>query len=156
MDFNDAIELVLGHEGGYVNDSTDRGGETNWGISKRAYPNVDIKNLTREGAKEIYYNDYWCKGKCELLPEVLRYAHFDACVNSGIAGANKLLQAASGTIADGILGSNSLSAIEDLSLERYCMERLYKYCQIVRRNQSQAKYIGGWSLRVMDVYNHSS
>ena len=48
------IEKVLKHEGGYVNDPTDLGGETNFGITKRFYPDVDIKNLTKEQAVEIY------------------------------------------------------------------------------------------------------
>ena len=52
-DFNDIIEVVLHHEGGYVNDPKDPGGETNFGIAKRSHPDVDIKNLTEEGAKEI-------------------------------------------------------------------------------------------------------
>ena len=54
-----AVKEVLKIEGGYVNNPNDRGGETKYGISKRAYPNVDIKNLTLDKAKQIYYNDYW-------------------------------------------------------------------------------------------------
>ena len=54
---------------GYVNDPKDPGGETNYGISKRAYPDVDIKNLTEDGAKDIYKRDYWDKNKCEDLSE---------------------------------------------------------------------------------------
>ena len=51
--FDEIIDVVLHHEGGYVNDPKDPGGETNYGISKRAYPDVDIKNLTEDGAKDI-------------------------------------------------------------------------------------------------------
>ena len=50
--FNNIIEVVLKHEGGYVNDPKDLGGETKYGITKRFYPDVDIKNLTKEKAKE--------------------------------------------------------------------------------------------------------
>uniref|UniRef100_UPI0039E582BF glycosyl hydrolase 108 family protein n=1 Tax=Klebsiella pneumoniae TaxID=573 RepID=UPI0039E582BF len=57
--FDDLIGRVLGHEGGYVNDPRDPGGETQFGISKRAYPNVDIKGLTRETAISIYKRDFW-------------------------------------------------------------------------------------------------
>ena len=53
--FEEIIESVLKHEGGYVNDPHDRGGETNFGITKKFYPNVDIKNLTKEQAKKIYH-----------------------------------------------------------------------------------------------------
>ena len=50
MTFEEIIDNVLESEGGYVNDKDDPGGETNMGISKRAYPDLDIKNLTREEA----------------------------------------------------------------------------------------------------------
>ena len=56
--FEEIINKVLEHEGGYVNDPTDLGGETKYGITKRFYPDLDIKNLTKEEAKQIYYNDY--------------------------------------------------------------------------------------------------
>ena len=64
--FDEIIEVVLHHEGGYVNDPKDPGGETNYGISKRAYPDVDIKNLTEDGAKDIYRRDYWEKYRCVM------------------------------------------------------------------------------------------
>lgn len=70
-------------EGGYVNNPKDPGGETNFGISKRAYPNLDIKHLTLGEAKEIYRKDYW-----EKLPNIsndgLKIAAFDTAINVGI------------------------------------------------------------------------
>ena len=155
MNFEKAIEYVLEHEGGYVDDPTDRGGETNYGISKRAYPEVDIKHLTKSEAINIYKIDYWIKGKCDKLPFSLQYAHFDACVNLGIHGANKVLQTASNVKADGIIGSMTIKAVKDISIELYIIHRLYKYCQIVRHNNSQAKYIGGWSNRMMTILDRS-
>ena len=59
--FEDIIEITLHHEGGYVNDPDDLGGETNFGIAKRFYPDVDIKNLTKDEASDIYRRDYWDK-----------------------------------------------------------------------------------------------
>ena len=59
MTFDDAFEALMAHEGGYANDPRDPGGETKYGISKRAYPAVDIRNLTLEAAKAIYKRDYW-------------------------------------------------------------------------------------------------
>ena len=54
MNFDLAFDRLIGHEGGYVDNPADPGGETNWGISKRSYPNINIKTLTRDGAKEMY------------------------------------------------------------------------------------------------------
>ena len=65
-EFNEIIEVVLHHEGGYVNDPKDPGGETNFGIAKRSHPDVDIKNLTKDGAKEIYKEHYWDKNKINV------------------------------------------------------------------------------------------
>ncbi|MFX6884101.1 glycosyl hydrolase 108 family protein, partial [Acinetobacter baumannii] len=59
MNFDQAFDRLIGNEGGYVNNPADPGGETQWGISKRAYPNVNIRDLTREQAKAIYRRDVW-------------------------------------------------------------------------------------------------
>ena len=61
--FDDIIKVVLKHEGGYVNDPKDPGGETNFGIAKRSHPDVDIENLTEDEAKDIYKEHYWIKTK---------------------------------------------------------------------------------------------
>jgi len=81
--FDEIIDLTLEHEGGYVHDPKDLGGETNFGIAKRFYPDVDIKNLTKEGAKEIYRKDYWDKNKVDNVPDELKHFFFDCCVNQG-------------------------------------------------------------------------
>jgi lysozyme family protein len=67
MSFSSVIKMILEHEGGYVNHPSDPGGETKYGISKRAYPDIDIANLTEEDAEEIYYRDYWSKIKGDDL-----------------------------------------------------------------------------------------
>lgn len=65
--FLKCIDIVLRNEGGYVNHSSDPGGETNMGIAKKFYPNIDIKNLTKEQAIDIYYTDYWLPSKVDKL-----------------------------------------------------------------------------------------
>ena len=77
MSFEKIINKVIEHEGGYVNDSLDKGGEPNFGITKRWYPDVDIKNLSKEDAIAIYYRDYWKPSKAEKLPEHLQATYFD-------------------------------------------------------------------------------
>lgn len=150
--FNEAIGRVLKHEGGYVNDPTDRGGETNWGISKRAYPDLDIKNLTKEKAKEIYRQDYWLKSYADKLPLDVRYIHFDTAINMGLNRAAKLLQESIGGIAvDGIIGNQTLSNAEKTNLYKYAIYRLAYYNKIIRRNNSQVKFIGGWTNRILDI-----
>ena len=70
--FLKAFEKVLRHEGGYVNDPLDLGGETKYGISKRSYPHLDIKNLTLDQAKQIYFRDFWQRGRSVFKNEVRR------------------------------------------------------------------------------------
>lgn len=112
MEFEEAFAVLMKFEGGYSNDPKDPGGETKYGISKRAYPNEDIANLTEERAKEIYKKDYWDKIKGDSLPAQLRYAVFDAAVNSGVGQAVKWLQAAVGVPEDGKLGSETMKAVK--------------------------------------------
>ena len=73
MKFEDIINDVFEKEGGYVNDPKDPGGETKYGISKRAFPNVDIKSITKEDAKKIYMDNYWTPSKSESIPENLNF-----------------------------------------------------------------------------------
>jgi lysozyme family protein len=87
MTFDTAFNLVVGIEGGYSNDPADPGGETKFGISKRAYPQVDIANLTLEQAKAIYLRDYWHLCKCDELPADMALLVFDAAVNQGVSAA---------------------------------------------------------------------
>ena len=57
--FDRVMAYILAEEGGYVNNPSDPGGETKYGISKRAYPTLNIATLTVEDAKRIYRRDYW-------------------------------------------------------------------------------------------------
>ena len=128
VEFDDIIEVVLHHEGGYVNDPDDPGGETNFGVAKRSHPDVDIANLTKDGAKEIYKEHYWDKNKVESLSEELRHIYFDMCVNQGRGRAVKILQRAAnakgaGLKVDGGMVTNDLlmqfqSDILDVSVIR--------------------------------------
>lgn len=118
MDFDKAFDRVIGHEGGYVNDPRDPGGETKYGISKRAYPNVDIKNLTPEQAKDIYRRDYWNKLHLDELPANVRFDLFDAAVNSGVGAAAKFLQRAAGTVSDGVIGKLTIAAANGMDPQR--------------------------------------
>ncbi len=111
--FEEAFQRLLGNEGGYINDPTDPGGETNWGISKRSYPNVDIKNLTKEGAKEIYMKDFWMP--LMEAPSMIKFQMFDFAVNSGIGTAIRKLQTIVGVAEDGSWGPLSKAALLEMN-----------------------------------------
>jgi len=151
MEFKNAIEHILISEGGYVNDPTDLGGETNYGITKRFYKHLDIKNLTKKEASEIYYNDYWLKAKCDQLPEDLRLIHLDTAVNMGITRANKFLQEAIGVRKDGVIGQVTLSQAHKADILDYTRVRLVYYTKIIISKPEQIKYINGWYNRVLNL-----
>jgi lysozyme family protein len=158
LNFQESIKVILKHEGGYVNDPVDPGGETNMGISKRAYPDLDIKGLTKEKAEEIYYKDYWLKSKAPQVPDELRLIYFDMVVNMGKSRAVKILQTAVNakgvkTDIDGGIGpqtiNNSLkSGLEPARLRSY---RVKYYADLVNRKTSLEKYWYGWYRRATQV-----
>lgn len=95
MSFERAFEIVVGAEGGYVNDPQDPGGETKYGISKRVYPSFDIKNLTLEQARGIYFEDYWLKAGCDQIADArLAILVFDCAVNQGVSRARQIFSIA--------------------------------------------------------------
>ncbi len=118
MNFDEAFERLLGHEGGYVNDPRDPGGETKFGISKRSYPGEDIKNLTLGRAKQIYARDFWGPAGCDTVPDGIRFDLFDMAVNSGVKAAVRTLQRTVGETPDGVLGPLTLQALGNLDATR--------------------------------------
>lgn len=113
MNFDTAFDRLMGHEGGYVNNPADPGGETNWGISKRQYPDVDIANLTRDQAKAIYRRDFWDRGQMDEFDPAVAFQVFDFAVNSGIETALRKLQTAAGVADDGHIGPVTVAAIKN-------------------------------------------
>lgn len=109
--FDEFIERLLSHEGGYVNHPSDPGGETQWGISKRSYPSVNIKTLTRAEAKEIYRRDFWVKSGADKMAPAVAFNVLDGAVNSGISRSIRWLQEAAGVTADGVYGPASAAAV---------------------------------------------
>ena len=154
--FEEIIGVVLEHEGGYVNDPKDPGGETKYGVSKRAYPNEDIKNLTEEGAKDIYRRDYWERYRCAELPESLRHIYFDMCVNMGAGRATKIMQETANAKGanlkiDGGMGPMTVGAMKNVELERVRAYRVKYYATLIERKPSLAKFYFGWFKRSLEV-----
>lgn len=150
------IERVLSHEGGYVNHPNDPGGETNWGISKRSYPAVNIKKLTREDAIEIYRRDFWKRVKGDILPKEFSFQALDAAVNHGIENTVRWMQRAAQVADDGVFGPVTLQAIDkmdeaDLVL-LFNAERLEFYTKL-----KTFKTFGvGWIRRIAGNLRHAA
>jgi len=149
--FNWIIKFVLDAEGGYTDDPADPGGETNFGIDKRSHPDVGIKNLTVEQAKEIYWNEYWLKFSCDRFEKPVGEVYFDCCVNTGQKQSNKFLQRAVGTDADGIIGPKTVSklVVEDPKVlaNSIIIQRQRFYENLAEKRPALKKFLKGWTNR---------
>lgn len=114
MNFDQAFDRLIGHEGGYVNDSRDPGGETNWGITvsvaRAEGYSGPMRDLPRDTAKAIYKAKYWAPVRADELPDSVRFDVFDAAVNHGVSQSAKWLQRAAGANPDGVIGVVTVSA----------------------------------------------
>ena len=167
--FRNALTFVLSAERGYVNDPTDRGGETNLGISDKrdgvadgmtdvdgdGKPDTRIRDLTVEQAGQIYFRDYWYPAYCPLWPDEVALFVFDSAVQHGAIKAVQLLQEAvgfTGKSVDGIAGKNTRAAVEsadpDWLMNRLYLRRSRYYADIIKSNPSQGKFLNGWFNRL--------
>lgn len=152
IDWEKAITFVLKAEGGYTVDANDKGGETNFGISHRAYPNEDIKGMTEARAREIYQRDYWQACHCDELPSPLAIAVFDAAVNQGVNAAVRMLQIALDVAVDGLIGEKTIRAAFQAGgagVRRFLAQRMARYARTIMRDASQEAFIENWSDRLM-------
>jgi len=127
-------------DGGYTNDPVDPGGETKWGISKRAYPDIDIKSLTKEEALLIYERDYWLKAGCDKMEKALAIAVFDSAVNCGVGRTRSWLSE-----------KEKAKVAEERSAKWMIQRRTQYYLDLVKRKPALNKYIKGWLNRVNDL-----
>lgn len=154
MTFDEAFTKLLGHEGGYSNHPNDPGGETMWGVTKRvAVANGykgPMRDLKVEFAKQIYRKSYWDAVYADLLPEGVRYAVFDAAVNSGPKQAIKWLQKALEVDDDGVIGPQTKKALQsaDNALEgRFLGHRLLFMSNL----KNWDSFSEGWAKRVAQI-----
>jgi lysozyme family protein len=148
--FDQCFDKLISHEGGYVNDPRDPGGETKFGISKRAYPQVDIKNLTLDAAKDIYKRDYWDRAQCDKLPPQVAYLLFDAAVNSGIGQAIRFLQRAVNLADDGVIGPMTLAAVGRSDAEAISARFLGQRLEFMTKLTTWDTFGKGWARRIAD------
>jgi lysozyme family protein len=161
MNFEKSFSLLIDFEGGYSNNPKDPGGETKFGISKRAYPNLNIKNLTEDQAKEIYKKDYWDACRCAELPEFLKYSVFDYAVNSGPKKAVEVMQEILSEFGfpiggvDGIIGPKTMAHIKLVDPYEFAIllnqKRLLNFTNI----KNWDSFGKGWVKRICKILKHA-
>lgn len=168
MNFEQAFERLLGHEGGFQADPNDRAnwtsgkigqGElrgTKFGISAMSYPGEDIANLTVERARAIYRQDFWGAAGCDLVPDPAKFVLFTAAVHTSAprkpVTAIKMLQRAVGAYDDGVIGPQTQMAISKIDGYRLAARLAGQYIDHTNNNRDQyARYGAGWSQRVAEI-----
>jgi len=159
-----SFEMVLAHEGGFVNNPKDPGGMTNLGVTKAAWEGYVgrpvneefMRALTPDAVKPFYKAMYWDKIKGDQLPAGVDYAAYDLAVNSGTSRAAKYLQEIAGVFADGVIGPKSLEAIKscdpEQTVDALCDMRL----DFLKRLPTFETFGKGWSRRVAEVKDKAS
>lgn len=157
--WDNCFNMVLQHEGGYVNDPRDPGGRTNLGVTQRAWESYwnrssseeEMRKLTPNVVKPFYKSMYWDKIRGDDLPSGVDYAAYDLAVNSGVGRASKYLQQIAGVAADGVIGPKSLEAIKACDpgqvVDAICDMRL----DFLKRLPTFDTFGKGWSRRVAEV-----
>lgn len=158
--FRKYIDRILSHEGGFSLNRNDPGnwtggrigvGElkgTKFGIAANTYPHLDIANLTREDAVEIYRRDFWDAIGATRLPAALAFSALDGAVNSGVARSIMWIQRAAGAADDGLWGPETQTLVQcrdpnDLAM-RYNAERL----DFMTRLKNWPDASRGWARRI--------
>jgi lysozyme family protein len=153
------LEMILHHEGGYVDHPDDPGGETNLGVTKKVYEDwggtKDMKDLTVEDVEPIYLENYWNRVKGDDLPSGLDLCVFDFGVNAGTGRAAKYLQGMVGATQDGAIGPMTIEAVN-----KYCDEHGVDQAIGEYQHKRQGYYEGlrhfatfgrGWTRRVTET-----
>ncbi len=171
--FTSAIAFVLPHEEEFArghwgdeafvvpeNVAGDNGGVTKYGIDQASHPHVDVANLTKEQAVEIYHQE-WLLHRCDLLPPKLAVADFDVWVNGGQASV--WLQEAYNTThpnatplkVDGVLGPTSLAALasayQSVILDAFLAERDARFRTLAAKYPNDRQFLSGWLQRDLDL-----
>ncbi len=158
--FKQFMNRVLSYEGGYSSHPADKGGETNWGITRRTARangyHGSMREMTRDQAIEIYHSAFWLRYRCEEMPDALAFQFFDAAINHGYGNAARILQRAVGVADDGIIGNITMAAIQKLPeneiLFKFNAERIVFYTKL----STFPTFGKGWLRRLAENLIHAA
>lgn len=148
MNFDMAFDRLMGHEGGLIDDSSDPGGLTNWGISQRSYPNEDIRAMTKERAKVIFKRDFWVRVNADKLADGVAWQVSDFAYHSGPDTAVRYLQRALGVADDGYWGPTSQAAADAANESDTIMLLLSERMDFLTRLKNWPNASRGWVRRM--------
>ena len=146
--FQKALEFLFPSEGGYSNHKNDKGRATNMGITQNTYnvyrkqkklPFKDVKNITKDEAIKIYYENYWISSGADKIDDSsMSIALFDTAVLHGPGTAKKYYNQSNG------------------NLDKFLNIRKQSYNRIVEKDPSQKVFYKGWNNRVENLRKYTS
>ena len=152
--FDKYFEKLLAAEGGWSDHKADRGGKTNLGITLKTLRSInpkateqDLRNLTKDQAKQIYKQNYYDGPGISKLPESIRGQAFDIAVNAGPGRAAKFIQELGGVAQDGVIGPDTIAAAEGITNNALADRRQAHYDSLIANDPSQAAFQKGWKNR---------
>lgn len=155
MNFDQAFDILLKHEGGFSDHAADPGGKTRFGITEAVAREVgyrgDMRELPLDLAKRIYKDRYWDAVRAEELPEAIRYAVFDAAVNSGPRQAIRWLQRAVGVRDDGVIGPQTIAAVRAADPQALLRRMLSARLRFMTDLPAWPTFGRGWARRIADL-----
>jgi len=155
MNFDNAFSVVIKHEGGFVNHALDPGKATNMGITEAVARRVGYKgamqDLPVDLAKRIYLEEYWNAVRADELPPLVRYAVFDAAVNSGVRQSVLWLQRALGVADDGSLGPKTVAAANAANPDALRARLISQRLRFLTNLNTFGAFGRGWTRRCCDI-----
>jgi lysozyme family protein len=155
MNFDKAFQTLLDHEGGFSDNAADPGGKTRYGITEAVARESgyqgDMRELPLDVAQAIYRNQYWDAVRADELPKAIRYAVFDAAVNSGPGQSVRWLQRALGVADDGRIGAVTLNAAKEANPEALRLAILAQRLRFMTGLSNWPTFSRGWARRVADL-----
>lgn len=155
MNFDAAFKQVIQHEGGFIAHPLDPGGATNMGITEEVARRVGYKgpmqDLPVDLAKRIYLEEYWKPVRAEELPPAVRYAVFDAAVNSGVKQSVLWLQRALGVADDGVFGPKTLEAANAANPDALRARIIAQRLRFLTNLNTFGTFGRGWTRRCAEI-----
>lgn len=160
--FELAFGRTLRHEGGWVNDPDDNGGETNYGITHTTYDayrkrkglaKQSVRFITMQEVREIKKTQYWDKVNGDRLPAAIDFLAYDYAIHSGVVKASKDLQRSlgfTGKDVDGIIGLNTIAAVSKANLSKLVEDYSARRLTFLRGLADWPKYKIGWTKRIQE------
>lgn len=155
MNFDQAFEALLKHEGGFSDHTDDPGGKTRYGITEAVAREVgyrgNMEDLPLDLAKRIYRDRYWDAVHADRLPAGVRYLVFDAAVNSGVGQSARWLQRALGVADDGVIGPKTIAAAAAVNEQVLARRMLAQRLRFMTDLKNWQAFSRGWSRRIADL-----